>query len=87
MAVLLITYDLNKPGQNYNQILDYIKNFSYVPLSESSYAIDTKIEPENIYNDLSKLLDSNDRICIITLTQPWAAYLSPDILDWLKTRL
>jgi hypothetical protein len=41
MSVLLVTYDLNKPGQNYEELKKYIDKFDWARLSESSYAIET----------------------------------------------
>lgn len=42
MAALLITYDLNSPGQKHAKVLEKIKSFEgWARLSESSYAINT----------------------------------------------
>lgn len=48
MAVLLVTYDLAKPGQNYEDLLEYLKGFAWARLSESSYAIKTDLQPQVI---------------------------------------
>ncbi len=52
MAILLVTYDLNKPGQEYDEFYEIIK----------SYAIDTTDSPAQIYEKLSPHLDTNDFI-------------------------
>ena len=42
MAALLVTYDLNSPGQRHADLLEFLKKtFAWAKLSESSYAIST----------------------------------------------
>lgn len=88
MAVRLITYDLNKPGQNHNKVLTKIKAFgSWARLSESSYAVETNESPQAIFNAFKPLLDQNDDFLVITLTRPWAGQASQEVIDWLQNRL
>ncbi len=88
MAVRLITYDLNNPGQNHSKILTKIKAFSaWAKLSESSYAVETSESPQSIYSAFSPLLDQNDDFLVITLTSPLAGQASQKVIDWLQRRL
>ncbi|PWK15198.1 hypothetical protein C8D84_101145 [Psychrobacter immobilis] len=88
MAALLITYDLNAPGQEHDKILDKIKTFNgWARLSESSYAVATSLTPQQVYDQFKPQLDTNDRIYIITLKQPCAGYGSNEINDWLNSNL
>lgn len=74
MAVYLVTYDLNKAGQNYSGLHEEIKKYSWAKLSESSYAIETNKPVETVSSELRKCTDSNDTIYIISLTQPWTGF-------------
>jgi len=87
MAVLLVTYDLKKPGQDYTDLLKTIKTFSWARLSESCYAIETSSTPESVYNMLRPYMDSDDTIYIINLKRPWYGYGPKDVNDWLDQKL
>ncbi|MBA2058646.1 MULTISPECIES: hypothetical protein [unclassified Psychrobacter] len=88
MAALLITYDLNAPGQEHDKILDKIKTFNgWARLSESSYAVSTSLAPNQVYSQFESLLDSNDHIWIISLKKPYSGFGSKKVIDWLDANL
>lgn len=87
MAVLLVTYDLDKPGQDYTDVLNTIKSYPWARLSESCYAIETSESPRSIFTKLTKYLDSNDQLYVITLTRPWSGRGPNDVNQWLIDRL
>lgn len=89
MAVLLITYDLNKEVKR-PPLLQTIKSLypDWAKLSESSYAVNTQTTPQQVYNSLAHLLDSNDSCLVITLKSPWwGRSQHPEVIEWLKQRL
>jgi hypothetical protein len=87
MSVLLITYDLNKPGQDYEDVHKYIKQFSWARISESSYAIETNLTPDQIYQGISKFIDKTDRVYIITLDAPYSGQGPQEVNQWLSEHL
>lgn len=88
MAVLLVTYDLNSPGQNHSKLLTKIKQYpSWAQLSESSYAIETNTSPQQIFDILKPLIDKNDILYVINLKKPYAGFGSTDVNNWLDKRL
>jgi hypothetical protein len=87
MSTLLITYDLNKKGQDYNGFYKVIKQYSWAKLSESSYAIQTGESPISIYNQLALHLDKNDHVYIITLAKPYYGYGPDEVNTWLSNSL
>lgn len=88
MAALLITYDLNTPGQEHDKILDKIKTFNgWARLSESSYAVSTSLAPNQVYSQFESLLDSNDHIWIVSLKKPYSGFGSKKVIDWLDANL
>ena len=88
MAALLVNYDLNSPGQKHANVLKMIQSFKYyAKLSESSYAIDSSLTPQQIYNKFKPLIDSNDTLWIITLKRPYYGQGSQEVIDWLDASL
>lgn len=82
MAVLLITYDLENPRQNYSAFHNEIKHHFHIRLSESSYAICTNEPASYIYKKLKPSLGKDDYLYIITLSKPWAGYCPKKNKDW-----
>jgi hypothetical protein len=87
MSVKLITYDLDKPGQDYTDLLKEIKSFSWARLSESSYAVDTDLSPSQLYDRLSPYTDANDTIYVIPLHSPYRGFGPKEVNDWLERHL
>lgn len=87
MAILLVTYDLNTPGQKREKLLATIKQYAWAMLSESSYAIDTNRSSKEIYDSLFGIIDSNDQLFVIPLSRPWFGFGRPDVIDWLDSRV
>ena len=88
MAALLVTYDLNSPGQKHAKVLEKVKSFGgWARLSESSYAITTSLEPNHVYSQFENLLDSNDCIYIISLKRPYSGRGAEKVNEWLNSNL
>jgi hypothetical protein len=89
MAILLVSYDLSKEftSRDYNALLNSIRSVAWARISESSYAIDTDLHPESVYQKLKQYLDENDNLAVITLSQPIAGRVPQDVADWLNQRL
>jgi len=87
MAVLLVTYDLNKPGKDYADLLKTIKSFPWARLSESSYAIKTEQTPQQVFDKLKPYLGQNDNLYVINLKRPYAGFGPQDVNDWLESNL
>jgi hypothetical protein len=87
MAVLLVTYDLNRPGQDYPELLKAIKGYAYAKLSESSYAILTDKTPQAVYSQLLPFIDKNDNLYVINLKQPYGGQGLKEVNDWLSKYL
>lgn len=85
--MILITYDLKRPGQDYEELLKEIKNISgtWWHHLESTWLIKTGISPNEVFSRLKKYLDSNDRMLVIDITnasrQGW---LPAEAWEWIK---
>jgi hypothetical protein len=87
MPLLLVTFDSNKPGQDYSNLLNEIGGYSNVRLSKSSYAIITDKTPGVVCEEMKKHIGTGDNIYIINLKRPYKAYGSELVADWLKKEL
>ena len=88
MAVLLITYDLNKESKR-PRIVQKIKKLwpSSVKLSESSYAVKANQLPKTVYQKLEDMIDDDDDLHIITLQRPAYCWGQEDVNEWLDENL
>ncbi|MEQ8395460.1 hypothetical protein [Thalassobaculum sp.] len=87
MAVYLITYDLNNETVRPKIVKDIKAYDNWACLSESSYAVVSDGTPEAVYNYLSKHLDGDDTLYVISLRRPYSGQGSKAVNDWLDTNL
>jgi len=59
-----ISYDLDKPGQDYKDLIARLKELKAVRILKSDCLLENKAEPEAVRNDLQRFLDANDRIMV-----------------------
>lgn len=84
-----ISYDLNNPGQNYDNLIEAIKKYgTYCKMNKSDWIICTNDDVTTIRNNLKKYLDSNDRLFVGQLTgvAAWSGY-QESTTEWLKQNL
>ena len=63
--ILLVTYDLKRPGQDYPSLHEGIESLgSWAHFLESTWILDTSYSPEQVTNKLIPLIDQNDRLLI-----------------------
>jgi hypothetical protein len=86
MSVLLVTYDLKKPGRNYQPVYDYLKKFNYCHTMDSVWLIDTALGVVAVRDALMKLIDENDVVFVVRLQNDWAAWRY-GCANWLKDPL
>lgn len=86
--IFLITYDLKKPGQNYNELYDAIKGCGewQHPL-ESTWVIKvgSQFSSNDIYNHLRPKIDEGDLMFVVDITnQDRQGWLAKTFWEWLK---
>ncbi|WP_267550458.1 hypothetical protein [Rhizobium rhizogenes] len=89
MAKYVVAYDLIKTGQNYNCIIEKIKQYgNWAHVQESVWFIVTSNTAVQIRDNLQSCLDNNDKLIVAALTGE-AAWLGLDkeISDWLQNNL
>lgn len=85
----LITYDLSKPGQKYEELLRKIKSYpGWSRLGGSAYIILTPNNPVEIRSFLTTDLDRNDKLFVGVISAPAAwTNLGEEVSLWLNNNL
>lgn len=83
--LLLITYDLNRPGQKYDEIHEAIKSAGYWwHHLESTWLVQTSNGPKYWYEKLEPYLDSNDHLLIIEVKNNYWGTLPKRAWEWIS---
>lgn len=87
--VILVTYDLNKPGKNYSGLYAALETISsdYIRPLESVWLFSTTKNAVDIYNFLGSALDSGDRILVTEIPKNHAGWLQREHVQWLASRV
>ena len=78
MAVYMVTYDLNNPGQRYDDVIQAIKEAStgvWCTYWESSYLIQSNLSVQQVFDRIAPHLDSNDKLLIIEVKENYQGWL------------
>ncbi len=77
----MLSYDLNSPGQKYEEVFKIIETFGgYIKLQKSFWLIRTNLTPDEMTDKLNAVLDGNDLLFICELTKNYQGRASED--DW-----
>jgi hypothetical protein len=90
MTTLLIGYDLNSPGQNYEALIDRIKSHgAWWHHLDSTWLVRTSMTAAGMRDDLEGYLDSGDELLVVNVTgDPWGTHgISKKGNEWLHNNL
>ena len=69
MATILIGYDLNRPAQNYEGLIDKIKGYgAWWHHLDSTWLVKTSKTPVQIRDDLVRIIDQNDELLVMDVS-------------------
>lgn len=88
MATYVITYDMRKPGRNYESLYEAIKAYgTWAHVLESAWAIVTSQSAAAVRDNLRRHMDDNDGIFVVKsgTEAAWANVLCKN--EWLKEQL
>ena len=89
MTAYLISFDLNNPGQNYDDIDNAIKAYgTWCKIVTTTYVIVSEKSAKEIRDDLQKHIDSNDKLFVLKsgVEAAWTGF-KQSTTDWLKKHL
>lgn len=86
--VYLITYDLNDPGQDYDDLYDAIKQLasSWIHPLDSTWFIKSSSSASDIRDRLKDVLDESDKVIVMRASGEWATNFKDDDTEWLKEK-
>lgn len=87
MAVHIVTYDLRAPGRDYGSLYDAIKRYPHCHMMDSVWLIEASKDAYQVMQDLSKNIDSNDKMFVSEVSGSWGANRRFECIDWLKEKL
>jgi len=90
MNTLLIGYDLNKAGKNYDGLVTAVKACpDWWHYLDSTWLVKTVSTAEAMRSKLSPYIDGDDELLVINVTGDAAAWLgfNKQASEWLRTNL
>lgn len=67
MALYLVSYDLDKPGQDYTDLTKRLEEFGAQRILYSEWFLSHTATAAELRDDLLRFMDSNDRILVVEL--------------------
>ncbi len=65
MAPYLISYDLNRPGQNYEPLYRELERLGAQRVLLSAWVLRSNSTPKQLADHLLRYIDSNDRLIVV----------------------
>lgn len=89
MAAYQISYDLQQPGQDYDDLYDAIRSYDgYCHVLESTwFVVSDDTSTSSVRDHLKKHIDSNDKLLVTKVGYGWATTFSNDQTDWMHEHL
>lgn len=68
MKPYLVSYDLNRPGQEYPDLINALTRLGAVKVLYSEWALKTDLTAIQLRDHLQKFVDGNDSLLVVGLT-------------------
>ncbi|HHD1580163.1 TPA: hypothetical protein ACN1NE_002335 [Enterococcus faecalis] len=86
----LATYDLNSPGQNYDEVIKLFKgelSRAYCKYWKSAFLFTSNLTPSQMIEKLKPYLDNDDKMIIIEVVANKNGWLTNDQWDWINKNI
>ena len=91
MNTVLISYDLNGSGKDYQDVINYIKSLGdWARPLRSQWLVKTNLQPMDIVSGLRVHgIDKDDAVLVVDVSRQHAAWykLSPDVSNWIQSNI
>lgn len=82
---ILVTYDLNKSGQNYEALIEKIKQLgAWAKVQQSVWYLHTSYSANEVLDHLTKVTDFNDSIFVANMSDAYVRGLSAEIQQFIQ---
>ena len=85
MELLSVTYQINNE-YHFIDFQNLINNYINRKISNSTYIIETKLSPKEVYEEFRKHVNQGDTLIISKFANPWHGHGDKDVMDWLVER-
>ena len=68
LKTYLVSYDLDKPGQNYHPLIGRLEQLGAAKVLYSEWLLKTASSASAIRDDLKRFVDGNDMVLVVALT-------------------
>ncbi|MDT2747064.1 hypothetical protein [Vagococcus fluvialis] len=86
----LATYDLNSPGQKYDEVIGLFKgelSLAYCKYWESSFLFTSNLTPSQMIAKLKPHLDNGDKMIIVEVVDNKSGWLTQKQWDWINENI
>ncbi|MEK4029303.1 MULTISPECIES: hypothetical protein [Bacillaceae] len=90
MTLYIVTYDLNRPGQRYHNLLKVLRRYpDHHHILKSTFLINTTETTSQISEKIKTagLADANDNYLITKITNPTQGWLPKSTWAWINERI
>lgn len=85
--VYAITYDLNKPHQDYDKLYNAIKSLGdWCHPLQNLWFVECSLEVASVRKTVQDAIDGNDSVFVCKVTI-WDSYMPKSANDWLRSRV
>ena len=89
MSIMIVTYDLMNPGQNYEALLKRIREYQkWAKLGYSTFLIATEQTPVQVRDYLGQAIDRYDKLYVGVAVAPaaWQG-MTDEVSNWIRSNL
>lgn len=84
MPAYLVTYDLYRPGQNYDGLIEELKKTAgWWHYMKSTWILSSSESPAQIWERLKPQVDTTDSVLIIQVCDNVSGWLEKDAWEWI----
>lgn len=88
MALYMVAYDLNTPGQDYNKVKQKLESLGpWCHYLESTYLIKSDLSFSDFQSQITSVMDKSDRALICESTGKIGGWLTDDNWKWISENL
>ena len=82
----IISYDLNKPKQNYSELYKILQKYTWWHYLDSTWIIESDKSADYLFGQISPHIDENDSLLIFKLDKDRSGWLPSKAWDWIRAR-
>ena len=88
MRVYNVSYDLDKPGQNYDGLIAELKKSpKWWHYLKSTWLVLTDESADQLWNRLGRHLDRTDNVLVIQVGRDYSGWLPKEAWDWINANV